>query len=134
MLRRVVSSADQFAFSMHLGEDSDATGSVGVVTYGGKRYRQVCLVSAFRSVGVEVPYTCDGPFWVKHDGNEMLAPYGFEVNEVDQEAFGGEGCLRLNTKGRFVDAWSARGRGGCPTCGSALLVSCRNPQSISRNG
>ena len=43
-------------------------------------------MSAFRGVGVEVPYTCDGPFWVIHDGNEMLAPYGFMVKEVDREA------------------------------------------------
>jgi hypothetical protein len=60
----VVSSADLFQtfsysqdvlsakYEVDLGEDNDAIGSVGGVTYGGKRYTQVCLVSAFRSVGV----------------------------------------------------------------------------------
>ena len=62
-----------------LGVVSDAQGSVGAVTHNGKRYKQACLVTAFRGVGLEVPYTCDGPFWVKHAGDEMLAPYGLEV-------------------------------------------------------
>jgi hypothetical protein len=121
----VVSSADLFQTSSYsqdvlsakydvdLGEDNDAIGSVGGVTYGGKRYTQVCLVSAFRSVGVEVPYTRDGPFWVKHDGNEMLAPYGFEVKEVDQEALGGVGLFVLHSDYHFI---------GCVVKGSAIYL------------
>jgi hypothetical protein len=81
--------------------------------YDGKRYTQVCLVSAFRSVGVEVPYTRNGPFWVKNDGNKMLAPYGFEVNEVDQEALGGEGLFVLHSDYHFI---------GCAVEGRAIYL------------
>ena len=32
-----------------------------------RRYRNVCLVHAFRRLGFAVPYTCDGPFWLYKD-------------------------------------------------------------------
>lgn len=39
-------------------------------------FNDTCLVDAFRSVGVKVPYVEDGPFWVLADGAQMLAPFG----------------------------------------------------------
>lgn len=33
-------------------------------------------MDSFRSVGVKVPYSSDGPFWVLADGRKMLAPFG----------------------------------------------------------
>ena len=39
-----------------------------------------CLVSAFRGLGIKVPYVQDGPFWVLKDGSEMLRPFGYSIN------------------------------------------------------
>lgn len=36
----------------------------------------VCSVDALRSLGVPVPYVCDGPFWALRDGNRMLSGFG----------------------------------------------------------
>ena len=123
MPAHVVSSVDQFciisdsAGCMHanlyvlsspavhrvvcMGKPSDAEGSVGAITFNGKRYKQVCLVNAFRGVGLEVPYTCDGPFWAKHDGNKMLAPYGLEVIEVERQALGLDGLFVFHSDYHF---------------------------------
>ena len=87
---------------INMRDFSDAEGCVGAVTYNGKRYRQVCLVNAFRGVGLEVPYTCDGPFWVKHNGNEMLAPFGLELVEVSLEALNAEGLFVLHHDYHFI--------------------------------
>ena len=80
---------------------SDAVGSVGAVSYNGQRYKQVCLVSAFRGLGLEIPYTRDGPFWVMQDGNELLAACGFVVMEVDREALYGDGLYVLHRNYHF---------------------------------
>ena len=40
------------------------------------RKTNVCLVDALRSLGVPVPYVCDGPFWALRDGNRMLSGFG----------------------------------------------------------
>lgn len=39
-----------------------------------------CLVSAFRGLGIKIPYVQDGPFWVLKDGSEMLRPFGYGIN------------------------------------------------------
>ena len=44
---------------------------------GSGRRQNVCLVEALRSLGVHVPYSCDGPFWALADGNDWLRPRGF---------------------------------------------------------
>lgn len=33
-------------------------------------------MDSFRSVGVKVPYSSDGPFWALADGRKMLVPFG----------------------------------------------------------
>lgn len=33
-------------------------------------------MDSFRSVGVKVPYSSDGPFWALADGRKMLLPFG----------------------------------------------------------
>lgn len=54
---------------------------VRTVPVGGKdaphaRNMNVCLVDALRSLGVRIPYVCDGPFWALRDGNRMLSGFG----------------------------------------------------------
>lgn len=41
-----------------------------------ERFTETCLVDAFRSLGVKVPYTKSGPFWAVGDGVDMLSPFG----------------------------------------------------------
>lgn len=41
------------------------------------RKKEVCLIDAFRSLGMkQIGYHCDGPFWAMDDGNKMLKPHG----------------------------------------------------------
>ena len=42
----------------------------------GGRYKYVCAVDALRELGATVPYTCNGPFFILHDCNAMLRPFG----------------------------------------------------------
>ena len=39
-------------------------------------FKDTCLVDAFRSIGIKVPYTGPGPFWAVSDGAKMLEPLG----------------------------------------------------------
>ena len=39
-------------------------------------FKETCLVDAFRSIGIKVPYTGPGPFWAVSDGAKMLEPLG----------------------------------------------------------
>lgn len=41
-----------------------------------ERFRETCLVDAFRSLGVKVSYSGHGPFWALADGAKMLEPLG----------------------------------------------------------
>lgn len=41
------------------------------------RKKEVCLIDAFRSLGIKQTYHCDGPFWALGDGKPMLQPHGF---------------------------------------------------------
>lgn len=121
----MVSSADLFRNSLYShcvmsvksegdsGEGGDAEGSVGAVIHNGQRYKQICLVNAFRDVGLEVPYTGDGPFWAKYYGNRMLAPHDLEVIEVEQEALGREGLFVLHRDYHFI---------GCTVVGNAVYM------------
>jgi len=113
----MISSADQFCIISDsvgcMGKLSDAEGSVGAITFNGERFQQVCLVSAFRGFGLEVPYTCDGPFWAKRDGNKMLAPYGLEVIEVERQALGRDGFFVFHSDYHFV---------GCTIRGNAIFM------------
>ena len=40
------------------------------------KFKDVCLVDAFRALGIKVPYKQDGPFWAIQDGAAMLEPFG----------------------------------------------------------
>lgn len=47
------------------------------------RYVEACLVDSFRSVGVKVPYSSDGPFFALADGRNMLLPFGLRGSARD---------------------------------------------------
>ena len=40
------------------------------------RKQEVCLIDALRSLGVQLSYQTDGPFWALADGNKLLHPHG----------------------------------------------------------
>ena len=72
-----------------------------------------CLVSAFRGLGIKVPYAQDGPFWVLKDGSEMLRPFGYSINPEARLCTTSPGrwlicrdghCTALHRKGKG-DTW-----------------------------
>ena len=76
-----------------------------------------CLVSAFRGLGIKVPYVQDGPFWVLKDGSEMLRPRGYIIKPVTgicSTVLGrwvvcrDEHCIALRRKGED-NMWSIDG-------------------------
>ena len=52
--------------------DLDKVGSTG----DADGFQQVCLVTSLRNLGVQLPYTSNGPFKALADGNPMLEPLG----------------------------------------------------------
>ena len=82
-----------------------------------EKKKDCCLVRAFRSLGIKVPYVHDGPFWVLKDGLEMLRPRGYIVKPVaricsdslGQWVFCRDGhCIALRRYGED-DTWSIDG-------------------------
>ncbi|CAJ1439678.1 unnamed protein product, partial [Effrenium voratum] len=47
------------------------------------RKQDVCLIDALRSLGVQLSYQDDGPFWALTDGNKFLRPHGKCLRSVD---------------------------------------------------
>ena len=60
---------------------------------GERHFRDTCLVDAFRSVGIKVPYTRDGPLWATADGMKLLAPFGYLGGRAKQEASSCKMCV-----------------------------------------
>ncbi|CAE7342206.1 RPL15 [Symbiodinium sp. CCMP2592] len=40
------------------------------------KFLDTCLIDSLRGLGYKIPYSRDGPFWAKADGDRFLAPYG----------------------------------------------------------
>lgn len=78
-----------------------------------KAYSNVCLVDAFRNLGVPVPYGGDGPFWALKDGLRMLCPFGLSLRHVPPTDWLEPGRYVVNTGGHF-EALRV-GRGGFST-------------------
>eukprot|EP00435_Cladocopium_sp_Y103_P062959 s337_g24.t1 len=51
-------------------------------------YKETCLVDSFRSLGIKVPYTQDGPFWAIADGAEMYIIHQVQAFDPSQLAAG----------------------------------------------
>jgi hypothetical protein len=47
-----------------------------------RRFKDNCLVTSLRCLGVPVAYTLDGPFYAIHQGNAMLLPFGKKIRQV----------------------------------------------------
>ena len=64
-------------------------------------FDDVCLIDAFRALGVKVPYTCDGKFWALADGNRMLEPFGRKLDSIQRLCFGIRGKYVLHFNNHF---------------------------------
>ena len=49
------------------------------------RYTDVCLVYAFRRLGIPVQFTRNGPFWLFKDGSDMLLPFDLTIIHHDDK-------------------------------------------------
>ena len=64
-------------------------------------FKDVCLIDAFRALGVKVPYTCDGKFWALADGNRMLQPFCRKLDSIERPRFGIHGKYVLHFNDHF---------------------------------
>ncbi len=80
------------------GTACDPRGGSSPVSFG---FRDVCLITSLRALGVHVPYDRDGPLRALQDGNLILAPFQHRLTSVPWASLGA-GLYILWRDGHFV--------------------------------
>ncbi len=68
----------------------------------GQSFRDVCLITSLRNLGVPLKYSKDGPFRALSDGNPMLGPFGKRLVRVDDGQHIGVGSYVVHHRNHFL--------------------------------